>query len=82
MFSKSGDSLPITFLITDGAVEDEKDICDAMKGHLMKGGLATPRICTFGIGKVFVICCPQPSLFCVHFIRFSGALVFYTMLEC
>lgn len=52
MFSKAGDSLPIIFLITDGAVEDEKDICDAMKGHLMNGDLATPRICTFGIGKV------------------------------
>ncbi|KAL8458724.1 hypothetical protein ACS0TY_036292 [Phlomoides rotata] len=51
MFSKAGDSLPIIFLITDGAVEDEKDICDAMRGHLMKGDLATPRICTFGIGS-------------------------------
>ncbi|KAK6148761.1 hypothetical protein DH2020_016286 [Rehmannia glutinosa] len=51
MFSKAGDLLPIVFLITDGAVEDEKDICDAMKGHLMKGGLTTPRICTFGIGS-------------------------------
>ncbi|GFP91687.1 von willebrand factor a domain-containing protein ddb_g0292028 [Phtheirospermum japonicum] len=51
MFSKTGDSLPIIFLITDGAVEDEKDICDAMRGHLMKGGLNTPRICTFGVGS-------------------------------
>ncbi|GER53596.1 inter-alpha-trypsin inhibitor heavy chain, partial [Striga asiatica] len=51
MFSKTGGLLPIIFLITDGAVEDEKDICDAMRGHLMKGGLTTPRICTFGIGS-------------------------------
>ncbi|KAL3637787.1 hypothetical protein CASFOL_018235 [Castilleja foliolosa] len=51
MFSKTGISLPIIFLITDGAIEDEKDICVAMSGHLMKGGLNTPRICTFGIGS-------------------------------
>ncbi|KAL2243178.1 UNVERIFIED_CONTAM: von Willebrand factor A domain-containing protein 5B1 [Sesamum indicum] len=51
MFSKTVDVLPIIFLITDGAVEDEKDICDAMRGHLMKGGLTSPRICTFGIGS-------------------------------
>ncbi|KAI3455638.1 hypothetical protein Pfo_012301 [Paulownia fortunei] len=51
MFSKTGDILPLIFLITDGAVEDEKDICDAMRGHLMKGGLTSPRICTFGIGS-------------------------------
>ncbi|KAH6790062.1 inter-alpha-trypsin inhibitor heavy chain-like protein [Perilla frutescens var. frutescens] len=50
MFSKDDGSLPIVFLITDGAVEDEKDICDAMRGRLAKGGLNTPRICTFGIG--------------------------------
>ncbi|KAL3633791.1 hypothetical protein CASFOL_022553 [Castilleja foliolosa] len=51
MFSKTGISLPLIFLITDGAIEDEKDICVAMSGHLMKGGLNTPRICTFGIGS-------------------------------
>ncbi|KAH6773360.1 hypothetical protein C2S51_011764 [Perilla frutescens var. frutescens] len=51
MFSKDGGSLPIVFLITDGAVEDEKDICDAIRGRLAKGGLNTPRICTFGIGS-------------------------------
>ncbi|KAL2539043.1 inter-alpha-trypsin inhibitor heavy chain-related [Abeliophyllum distichum] len=42
---------PIIFLITDGTVEDEKDICHAMKSHLMKEGLTNPRICTFGIGS-------------------------------
>ncbi|KAL3824507.1 hypothetical protein ACJIZ3_020536 [Penstemon smallii] len=51
MVSKTGDLLPVIFLITDGAVEDEKDICDAMKSRLMKGGLTSPRICTFGIGS-------------------------------
>ncbi|XP_022857885.1 uncharacterized protein LOC111378842 isoform X3 [Olea europaea var. sylvestris] len=49
--SKTGSVLPIIFLITDGTVEDEKDICHAMKGHLMKEGLTSPRICTFGIGS-------------------------------
>ncbi|XP_051147950.1 uncharacterized protein LOC127263058 isoform X2 [Andrographis paniculata] len=51
MFSKRGKSLPLIFLVTDGAVEDEKDIFDSMRDHLMKGCLTTPRICTFGIGS-------------------------------
>ncbi|KAG6428830.1 hypothetical protein SASPL_106867 [Salvia splendens] len=51
MFSKAGGSLPLVFLVTDGAVEDEKEICDRMRRHLVEaGGLITPRICTFGIG--------------------------------
>lgn len=57
--SKTGSVLPIIFLITDGTVEDEKDICHAMKGHLMKEGLTSPRICTFGIGEAFSICLYQ-----------------------
>ncbi|KAL2462377.1 inter-alpha-trypsin inhibitor heavy chain-related [Forsythia ovata] len=51
MLSKTGAVLPIIFLITDGTVEDEKDICHAMKSHLMREGLTNPRICTFGIGS-------------------------------
>lgn len=51
LFSKAGGSLPIILLITDGAVEDEKDICEAMNARLVKGGLTTPRISTFGIGS-------------------------------
>ncbi|KAL7140405.1 hypothetical protein ABFS83_09G118600 [Erythranthe nasuta] len=50
MFSKTGDLLPVIFLVTDGSVEDEKGICDSMRSQLMKGGLTSPRICTFGIG--------------------------------
>lgn len=57
MFSKAGGSLPMIFLVTDGAVEDEKEICYAMRGQLEKGGLTTPRICTFGIGEVLVTRC-------------------------
>ncbi|CAI9760533.1 unnamed protein product [Fraxinus pennsylvanica] len=51
MVSKTGAVLSIIFLVTDGTVEDEKDICHAMKSHLMKEGLTSPRICTFGIGS-------------------------------
>lgn len=55
MISKAEGSLPIVFLVTDGAVEDEKEICNAMRGRLMEGGFTTtPRICTFGIGEVLV----------------------------
>lgn len=50
MVTGMGDSIPFIFLITDGAVEDEKDICNAMKGRLATGGPSCPRICTFGIG--------------------------------
>lgn len=76
MFSKAGDLLPIIFLITDGAVEDEKEICDAMKGHLKKGGMTTPRICTFGIGEVFVIHYSFPSL-CFWFIAFDVMVLYF-----
>ncbi|KZV58791.1 hypothetical protein F511_18628 [Dorcoceras hygrometricum] len=51
MVSETSGVLPIIFLITDGSVEDEKDICEAMKHHLSKGGLRSPRIWTFGIGS-------------------------------
>ncbi|KAJ6354393.1 hypothetical protein OIU76_027254 [Salix suchowensis] len=51
MLSKSRGSIPFIFLVTDGAVEDERNICDIMKSHLMGGGLICPRICTFGIGS-------------------------------
>ncbi|XP_073295862.1 uncharacterized protein [Primulina huaijiensis] len=51
MFSKTSGVLPIIFLITDGSVEDEKDICETMKSHLLEGGLTSPRIWTFGIGS-------------------------------
>ncbi|KAK1434253.1 hypothetical protein QVD17_11173 [Tagetes erecta] len=51
MVGKTGESIPLIFLITDGAVEDEKDICNIVKDRLMDGGLNCPRICTFGIGS-------------------------------
>lgn len=50
MVSKTSDSIPLIFLITDGAVEDEREICNMTKSHIVDGELNSPRICTFGIG--------------------------------
>lgn len=50
MLPETGDSVPLIFLITDGAVENERDICHFMKNRLANGELSCPRICTFGIG--------------------------------
>lgn len=50
MVGKTSVSIPLIFLITDGTVEDERDICNMMKGHIVDGVLNSPRICTFGIG--------------------------------
>ncbi|KAK4349806.1 hypothetical protein RND71_029119 [Anisodus tanguticus] len=52
MLSKNGDSIPLVFLITDGSVGDEREICEALKGLLMKRGLNAPRISTFGIDSI------------------------------
>ncbi|KAK9281392.1 hypothetical protein L1049_004292 [Liquidambar formosana] len=51
MLAKSTDSIPLIFLITDGSVEDERHICNVMKGHLTNAESICPRICTFGIGS-------------------------------
>ncbi|XVF25240.1 hypothetical protein REPUB_Repub13aG0196200 [Reevesia pubescens] len=50
LLSDASESIPLIFLITDGSVEDEREICNVMKGYLTSGGSASPRICTFGIG--------------------------------
>lgn len=50
MLSKDGDSIPLVFLITDGSVGGEREICEALRGRLMKRGLNAPRISTFGVG--------------------------------
>ena len=50
MLSDTKSSVPIIFLITDGAVEDERRICDVMKHRLMDKRKMFPRIYTFGIG--------------------------------
>ncbi|KAK1436917.1 hypothetical protein QVD17_02701 [Tagetes erecta] len=52
MVGKTSDSIPLIFLITDGAVEDEREICNMMKHHIdVNGELNSPRIYTFGIGS-------------------------------
>ncbi|XP_021828452.1 inter alpha-trypsin inhibitor, heavy chain 4 [Prunus avium] len=50
LLAKTSDSIPFIFLITDGAVEDEREICTIMKGYLTSAGSVCPRISTFGIG--------------------------------
>ncbi|KAK9697316.1 hypothetical protein RND81_08G029600 [Saponaria officinalis] len=50
MLSDTHDSLPMIILITDGAVEDERRICNLVKGRLSDMKTISPRIHTFGIG--------------------------------
>lgn len=54
MLSNSCGSVPIIFLVTDGAVEDERQICNEMKSRLTDGESICPRIYTFGIGNCFL----------------------------
>lgn len=50
MVAKTGDSVPLIFLIADGAVEIARNICNDMKKGLLEGGPAYLRLYTFGIG--------------------------------
>ncbi|OIW18758.1 hypothetical protein TanjilG_13510 [Lupinus angustifolius] len=50
MLSSARSSVPIIFLVTDGTVEDEKQICTLVKNHMINGESICPRIYTFGIG--------------------------------
>lgn len=50
MFSYTQQQIPIIFLVTDGAVEDERHICDVLKCYLMQNQMICPRLYTFGIG--------------------------------
>lgn len=43
-------AVPYVFLITDGAVSDEQNICLAMQSRIAALGVRSPRISTFGIG--------------------------------
>ncbi|KAE8687571.1 TMEM184C protein [Hibiscus syriacus] len=51
MLSNTTGSVPMIFLTTDGAVEDERNICDRMKKLSTNKGSLSPRIHTFGIGS-------------------------------
>ncbi|KAF5176287.1 Inter alpha-trypsin inhibitor, heavy chain [Thalictrum thalictroides] len=64
MLSNTSDTVPLIFLITDGSVEDERDICNFMKKQLANRGSISPRISTFGIGK-----------FCNHYFLQMLALI-------
>ncbi|KAJ9183726.1 hypothetical protein P3X46_007538 [Hevea brasiliensis] len=48
--SNTHGSVPVIFLVTDGAVEDERHICELVQSHLTGKGSICPRIYTFGIG--------------------------------
>ncbi|CAN1136180.1 hypothetical protein LINPERHAP1_LOCUS12750 [Linum perenne] len=50
MVSKKSGIIPLIFLVTDGTVEDERHICEAMKNECIVGEEISPRIHTFGIG--------------------------------
>lgn len=50
ILSDTRDSLPMIILITDGAVEDERRICNVAKSRLSNMKQISPRIHTFGIG--------------------------------
>ncbi|KAL2251021.1 UNVERIFIED_CONTAM: Inter-alpha-trypsin inhibitor heavy chain H3 [Sesamum indicum] len=50
MLSDRCNSIPVIFLITDGSVEDERNICDTLKHQLGKKEKIRPRIYTLGIG--------------------------------
>ncbi|KAM3747127.1 hypothetical protein ACB098_05G013000 [Castanea mollissima] len=51
LLAKTIDSIPLIFLVTDGAVEDEKQICNNMIDYLKSDQSICPRISTFGIGS-------------------------------
>ncbi|KAL0426769.1 UNVERIFIED_CONTAM: Inter alpha-trypsin inhibitor, heavy chain 4 [Sesamum latifolium] len=50
MFSDSRNSIPIIFLVTDGADKDERHICDVIKSQFTDRKNVFPRIYTLGIG--------------------------------
>ena len=49
MLSKKNTSISHICVITDGAVEDERSICSAMKARISNKASA-PKISTFGLG--------------------------------
>uniref|UniRef100_A0A0D9VV52 VWFA domain-containing protein n=1 Tax=Leersia perrieri TaxID=77586 RepID=A0A0D9VV52_9ORYZ len=51
LLSNSHDALPHIFLVTDGSVEDERNICRNVKEQITTTGSKSPRISTFGLGS-------------------------------
>ncbi|XP_044964947.1 uncharacterized protein LOC123425329 isoform X2 [Hordeum vulgare subsp. vulgare] len=50
LLSSAHDAVPQIFLMTDGSVDDEHDICQTVKNELLSRGSKSPRISTFGLG--------------------------------
>uniref|UniRef100_A0ACD5WQM1 Uncharacterized protein n=1 Tax=Avena sativa TaxID=4498 RepID=A0ACD5WQM1_AVESA len=50
LLSSAHDVLPQIFLMTDGSVDDEHNICQTMQKELISRGSKSPRISTFGLG--------------------------------
>ncbi|KAK6911845.1 von Willebrand factor, type A [Dillenia turbinata] len=51
MLSETSGSVPMIFLVTDGTVKDERQICNVIKGLNADKDSICPRIHTFGIGS-------------------------------
>ncbi|XP_062215389.1 uncharacterized protein LOC133915962 [Phragmites australis] len=51
LLSNSHDALPQIYLVTDGSVDDERNICHTVKTQLMSRGSKSPRISSFGLGS-------------------------------
>ncbi|MED6193784.1 hypothetical protein PIB30_022702 [Stylosanthes scabra] len=46
-------SIPLIFLITDGTVENERQICNFVESYVSNGQpVCTPRLCTFGVDSI------------------------------
>lgn len=76
MVSNTHGSFPVIFLITDGAVEDERHICDLMESHLTGKESICPRIYTFGIGNGFF----RLVLQMVGLLAYGGCLLDFHMM--
>ena len=70
LLSSVHDALPQIYLITDGSVDDEHNICQTMKTEITNRGSKCPRISTFGLGNILE--CFQKNS--VHLKKKIGAL--------
>jgi hypothetical protein len=52
LLSHSHDALPQIYLVTDGSVDDERNICQTMKNQLISTESKSPWISTFGLGNI------------------------------
>ena len=62
LLSNSHDALPQIYLVTDGSVDDERNICHTVKTQLVNRGPKSPRVSTFGLGNIsyyFWLCITQ-----------------------